>query len=179
MAETKTHAHKIEREYTVPLRREWQKVPRYKRTSKSVKAVKEFVARHMKVADRDLKKVKLDFYLNNELWFRGGKTPFSKIKVKVRKEGDIVKVELADVPEHVKFLKLRHERLHKKADKKEEPKVEEKKEEVQTPEEKKTEVEKEKSVEDANIKMAEQKTREQKHVAKDKKVVTHRMALKK
>ena len=103
MAEAKIQT--IEREYVIPLRREWVKVPRYKRTFKSVKAVKEFIARHMRVADRNLDKIKLDVYLNNELWFRGGKTPFSKIKVKAKKEGEIVKVELAEIPEHVKFLK--------------------------------------------------------------------------
>ncbi len=180
MAEVKTQV--LEREYIIPLRNEWMKVSRYKKTAKSVKAIKEFIARHMRVADRDLDKVKLDVYLNNEMWFKGRQTPFTKIKVKARKDGDIVKVELADVPDHVKFLRAKHEKRHKKGEKKVELKGEEKKEEVgeqKTIEEKKDEIAKEKAVEDVNVKMAEQKAKTLKHTPKDKKVVTHRMALKK
>src|SRR3989338_1558877 len=108
MAETKTD--KIEREYVIHLRKEWMKVPRYKRVNKSVKAVKEFIARHMKVYDRDLKKIKIDRYLNEELWFRGIKKPPHKIKVKAVREGEIVKVELAEMPEKLKFKKLKEEK---------------------------------------------------------------------
>jgi large subunit ribosomal protein L31e len=75
----------IEREYIVPLRKEWLKVPRYRRAKKAVKALKEFMARHMKIYDRDLRKIKLDTYLNNELWFRGIKKPAHKIKIKAIK----------------------------------------------------------------------------------------------
>src|SRR3989344_2452411 len=109
-----TEAKIIEREYVIPLRKEWVKVPRYKRTSKSVKAVKEFIAKHMKVQERDVKKVKIDPYLNNELWFRGSKKPPIKIKVRAKKEGEIVRVEMSEVPQIVQFSKSKVERLHKK-----------------------------------------------------------------
>jgi large subunit ribosomal protein L31e len=111
MAET-TSA-KIEREYTIPLRRTWLNVPQYRRTGKSIKAIKIFIAKHMKVAERDIKNVKLDVYFNNELWFRGRASPPSKIKVKAIKENGIVRVELADVPEYVKFLKAKHSKVKK------------------------------------------------------------------
>ena len=79
MAETKTQTvkemQKLEREYIIPLRSEWRKVANYRRTGRAVKAIKKFIAKHMKVPDRDLDKVKLDMYLNNELWFRGRKKP--------------------------------------------------------------------------------------------------------
>lgn len=183
MAETKTQI--IEREYTIPLRRVWLRVPQYKRTGKAVKAIKEFIAKHMKVPDRDVSKVKLDIYFNNELWFRGKTNPPAKVKVKVRKEGDIVRVEFAEVPEYVKFLKAKHSRLHKKEEKKAE-KQGEKKEEIkpeetkeEKAEERKNEVEKEKSVEQANIKLAEQAARAEKHLTPKKEPRIRRMALKK
>ncbi len=159
-----------QREYVIPLRKEWMKVPRYKRTSKSVKAIKEFVAKHMKVPERDLNKVKLDVYLNNELWFRGMKKPPAKVKVLAKKDGEIVRVEMAEVPEMVKFLKARHERRHKKSEKKE------KKEEVkpsateeETSEKKENEKEKSKSVEQAQTKALEKSANVQKHTVQTQK----------
>jgi len=117
MAETK-QTDKIEREYTIPLRREWHKVPRYKRANKAVKAVKEFLAQHMKIRDRDLRKIKLDKYVNEELWFRGIKNPPAKIKVKAVKEKDIVRVELFEMPETLKYKKAREEKSVEKSEKK-------------------------------------------------------------
>ena len=114
MAETKTE--KLEREYTIPLRNEWRKVASYRRTGRAVKEIKKFIARHMKVADRDLDKVKLDIYLNNEIGYRGKKKPPAKIKVRAIKEGGIVKVELAEMPEYVKFLKQKHDKLKNGSD---------------------------------------------------------------
>jgi len=50
---------KVERIYTIPLREKCRVVPRYKKTNKAIKTIKEFIARHMKIQDRDLKKLKL------------------------------------------------------------------------------------------------------------------------
>ena len=104
---------KIEREYTIPLRKRYQHVPRYKKTPKAIKTIKEFLARHMKVYDRDLNKIKLDKYLNEFVWFRGIKNPPHKIKIKAIKEGDIVKAELVELPGNLKFKKLREEKREK------------------------------------------------------------------
>ena len=95
----------LEREYVVPLKRDSLNVPQYRRAKKAVKTLKEFLARHMKVENRDLRKVKIDIYLNNELWFRGIKKPASKIKVRAVKKDGVVYAELAEVPESVKFTK--------------------------------------------------------------------------
>jgi ribosomal protein L31E len=170
----------FEREYVIPLRSEWRKVPRYKRTAKGVKAIKEFIAKHMRVVDRDTSKVKLDVYLNNELWFRGAKHTYNKIKVRAKKEGEIVRVELVLEPEKIKFLKARQEKIHKKTEKKE-VKPEEKKEtlEEKTEEEKKDESEKEKSAAQSKEKFAEQAAKAQKHTVKGKEPVIQRKALKK
>jgi len=174
MAET---SKTLERKYIIPLRKEWMKVPKYKRTSKGVKSIKEFVAKHMKVEDRDTKKVKLDVYLNNELWFRGCKNPPSKIKVVAKKTGGLVKVELLETPEIIKFLKKRQEKRHKKVAVKAKLKSKEKEEKKEK--EKVEEEEKEKSVEKIHEKIAEQTTKAQKHTTKIHSSQIQRKALKK
>ena len=98
----------LEREYTVPLRREWLKVPKHKRANKATKALKQFIVRHMKVYDRDLRKIKVDIYLNNEIRFRGMRKPPCKIKVIAKKyDDDNVRVELVKIPKYIEFLKLK------------------------------------------------------------------------
>lgn len=93
----------LEREYVVPLKRGVLNVPRYRRAKKAIRVLKEFIVQHMQIRDRDLRKVKIDTYLNNELWFRGIKKPANKIKVKAKKIDGIVYVELADIPEAVGY----------------------------------------------------------------------------
>ena len=113
MAETKTN--NLEREYTIPLRKEWAKVPRYKRTNKAVKGIKEFLVRHMKIRDRDLKKVKINISLNEILWQRGIKKPPAKIKVKAIQEGENIKVSAVNLPDKIKFKEKKREETEKKA----------------------------------------------------------------
>jgi len=104
-----------EREYVIPLREKCRSVPRYKKTNKAVKSIKEFIARHMKVYDRDLNKIKVDKYVNEFLWKRGIRNPPHSVKVKAIKQGDIVRVELVDYPNKLKFKKLRAEKIVKEA----------------------------------------------------------------
>jgi len=105
----------LEREYVVPLRRGFLNVPRYKRAKKAVRILKEFMVRHMNVRDGDLKKVKVDMSLNNEIWFRGIKKPMGKVKVLAKKIDGIVYVELAELPDVVVFAKARETRALQKA----------------------------------------------------------------
>ncbi len=115
MAE-KTQTEKLEREYTIPLRSEWIKVPAYKRANKAVRAIKEFLAKHMKVENRDINKVRVDKLLNEMIWTRGIKHPPTKIKVKAVKENGIVRVESYELTENLKFKKLKLEKLNKAAE---------------------------------------------------------------
>ncbi len=183
MVETKTE-NKFEKEYTIPLRREWAKVPRYKRANKAVKAIKEFLARHMKIYDRDLRKIKIDKYLNEELWFRGIKNPPHKIKVRATKEGEIVRVELFEMPEILKFKKAREEKREKIAEEGKPKKHEhEHKEEVGKKTEEKIAEEKEKkaaSIESME-KIEKETAKKMKHQTKQSKQPKHpvRQALKK
>jgi len=186
----------LEREYIIPLRREWLKVPEYKRANKAVKAIKKFLVRHMKIYDRDLRKVKVDILLNNEIRFRGMKKPPAKIKVKaVKYDNDIVKVELAEIPQVLKYKIEREKKQKEKVEKKkEEKKPEEKKEELEKkleeekkeeekeekPEEKKEKEEKREAGREAGLKIAKEEHRKMKHeVTGKKQPKIHRMALQK
>lgn len=183
MAKDKKNTEKLEfeRTYTVPLRREWLKAPKSHRGKKAVRALKEFMVRHMKVYDRDLRKVKVDITLNNEIRFRGMRKPPAKILVKAQKfSNGIVKVELVNVPEHIKFLRLKQEKNDKKIKKEIEKKKEEKTEEkpdTNKPEDKTETDAKEEASKEEELKRAKDDAKEQKHVSKDKKVIMHRRAL--
>lgn len=116
MAEKEKSTNKNEREYVIPLRNKCRPVPRYRKTPKAVKTVKEFVARHMKIENRDLNKVKIDSYLNEQLWMRGIKKTLHKVKVKVVREGEIVRVYATDLPGKLDFKKKRIDKREKAAE---------------------------------------------------------------
>jgi len=173
----------LEREYIVPLRKGWLKVPNHKRANKAVKTLKEFVAQHMKVYDRDLNKIKVEQDLNNEIRFRGMKKPPARIKVKAKKyDNDIVRVELVDIPVHVKFARIREEKKKAVLDKKvkakeaEKPKSEEAKSKEPVEESEETKEKKKASKEDS-LARAKMQAKEMKHIAKDKGVKVQRKAL--
>ncbi len=107
--EAKTE-NNLEREYVIPLRDKIRSVPRYKKTPKAIKSIKEFLAKHMKVENRDLNKIKIDKYLNQFMWARGIKNPPTKIKVKATRKGENVLVELVNYPKKIKFNKEREEK---------------------------------------------------------------------
>ena len=173
----------LEKEYIIPLRRGWLKVPKYKRANKAIKTLKEFIVRHMKIYDRDLRKVKIDELVNNEIRCRGMYKPLAKIKVKAKKYDDgIVRIELINLPVHVKFAKLREEKKSAESEKK--TKVEEKKEEKaeeikpKIEEEKAEEIkEKKEASKEEGLAKSKQQAKEMKHISKDKKVIIQRKAL--
>ncbi len=82
---------KIERVYTIPLR-DAKKTSKFRRSKRAINILREFVARHMHVSEDN---VKIDNEVNEKIWERGIKKPPSKIKVLVKKEGDIAIVKLA------------------------------------------------------------------------------------
>ncbi len=173
---TEIKTEQIEREYVIPLRKKTKVVPRYKRTNKAIKTIKEFLVRHMKIRDRDLKKVKLDKYLNEVVWFKGIKNPPIRIKVKAVKKGDIVEAELSEMPEKLKFKKLREEKEERKAKEIFEKKksmmekakegMQKPKEEKQTEEEKVEEKEKKSAVVEAGEKLEKEAARKTKLATK-------------
>ena len=184
MAEKKETKTDSEREYIIPLREKIRVVPRYKKTNKAIKTVKEFLVRHMKIRDRDLNKIKLDPYLNEFLWGRGIRNPPHKIRVKAVKQGGIVRVELVDFPKKLAAKKAREEKLEKAAKeivkkKKEKEKKEEKPEDKEIEEKKKEEKEKKAAVVEAGKEMEKAAAKQMKHTAKgsEKSPVVQRKAL--
>lgn len=103
-------AEKIERTYTIPLRRDYLKVPRYRRTEKASRALRSFLVKHMK---SDM--VNIGKHLNEFLWMHGMKNPPHHVKVNVIKTEGKVYAELFGKP-----LKIGKE---EKAEKKEEKKA--------------------------------------------------------
>ena len=181
-----------EREYIVPLRKEIMKVPKYRRTPKAIKALKQFIAKHMRIPERDISKVKLDKYLNEQLWARGMKNPLTKIKVKAKRDGENILVQLLELPEKLKFKKAREDKIESEAEKikkkkaKEEKAAEQIEESAKDIEEKETkhekeEKEKEKSSAEAKEQLAQSQAKQAKHmdVQKTKKITPFRQALKK
>ena len=83
----------LERVYVVPLRSEFSKVPEYKKTKKAAKALKEFVAKHMKSDNVNIGKE-----LNNFVWKHGIRNPPHHIKITaVKYDSGLVKANLFGV----------------------------------------------------------------------------------
>ena len=76
MAKKKEEQKPEERVFTIPLRKEFSKAPKWKRTNKTIKTVREYLFRHMKTMD-----VKLGKELNEFLWSDGAKNPPKKVTV--------------------------------------------------------------------------------------------------
>ncbi|MEM0231457.1 MAG: 50S ribosomal protein L31e [Candidatus Woesearchaeota archaeon] len=130
MAEEK----ELERTYNIPLRRNWLKVPMYKRSKKAIAAIREFIARHMKVEDD---KIKLGRFLNEQVWTNGIRNPPHHVKVIASKDKDgIVKVEIVGAPSEKKEEKSKKEKK-KSESKQESEEREESKEKSETSEPKK------------------------------------------
>ena len=81
---------KDSREYTLNLRREWLKASRFKRAKRAIKALREFIRRHLKVNE-----VIISNAVNNYIWKRGIRKPPAKITVMVEKKDDKAFVDLA------------------------------------------------------------------------------------
>ena|SRR3989338_1720647 len=85
----------LERIFNIPLRKEYQKAPNWKRTEKAVTAVKDFLQKHMK-SDQ----IKIGKSVNELLWKHGIKNPPHHVKVIAIKDKDgVVKAELFGMQE--------------------------------------------------------------------------------
>ncbi len=70
-----------ERIYNIPLRKEYLKSPKWRRTEKAVTALRKFLSRHMKTEE-----VRLGTELNELLWKHGIRNPPHHVKVTVSKD---------------------------------------------------------------------------------------------
>ncbi|MFA5108877.1 MAG: 50S ribosomal protein L31e [Candidatus Micrarchaeia archaeon] len=152
---------KLERVYTVNLSKAYTYL-RTRRANRTVKLLREYLARHFKVA---IENVKLSAATNSLLWRDSIQKPPRRIKVKGVRENGILQVSLADEVEIAQKVKTRQDA--KKADKEKRQKARpapvKKAEEKKTPAEKKPEAK------------AEQK----KQMKEESKTAVHRPAEKK
>lgn len=135
MAKKKQETSKqvLERTYVIPLRRETLKVPFFRKANKAVKAVRQFISKHMKSDE-----VAIGKYLNLKIWHHGAKNPPGKVKViAVKDDKGKVFVELADAPKEApkteeKKPSMKEGKAVKEAEFKEKPeeKIEKKAEEA-------------------------------------------------
>jgi large subunit ribosomal protein L31e len=76
--------------YVIPLR-DVQHTPRWERGKRAMKAIREFLAHHMKSEE-----IKIDPSINEAVWARGSHKPPSRIRVRAMKfEDGQVEAELA------------------------------------------------------------------------------------
>lgn len=116
MAKKEESKNVLERVYNVPLRREFLKVPRWRRTKKAVKALQEFIAKHMKA-----ERVVISKYANLFLWKNGIRNPPHHIKVNcIKDDKGNVTVELAELPPRAKRELEKQKELAKGKEKKKE-----------------------------------------------------------
>ena len=85
-----------EKIFTIPLRKEWLKVPKYRRAKKAISALNIYLKKHLK------KEVKIGKYLNSKVWARGNENPPGKIKVRIEEDKDNLTAELINAPREVK-----------------------------------------------------------------------------
>ena len=124
MAKKETTKTVLERVYNVPLRKEYMKAPNWKRTPKAVKALREFIGKHMKSEN-----VIIGKYANQLLWKNGIKNPPHHIKVNaVKDDKGKVAVELVELPGKAKREAVKLKESEKKKDEKEKSDEKEKKE---------------------------------------------------
>ncbi len=74
----------LERIYTIPLRAA-KRVPRWRRSNRAMKEVRDYLSRHMKAPAES---VKIDKSLNEVIWARGNEKPPSKVRVRAVKFDD-------------------------------------------------------------------------------------------
>ncbi len=122
-------ASKLERIYTVPLSKAYDYI-RTRRTERAVKLLREFIARHMKVA---LEGVRISEGVNMLLWRDSIQKPPRKIKVRVVREGEMARAWLPGEEEEMKKKEDERKKVQeakkKEAEKKEGAKPADKKEE--------------------------------------------------
>jgi large subunit ribosomal protein L31e len=174
-----------EKIYVINLRKNLISTPRYKKTNKAINEIKRFLVRHLKIYDKDYERIKIDPFLNEYLWKRGAKKPPLKIKVRVIEEGNLMKVQLVDLPRDLLFKEQKLEKIESKEKEKIKTKEEQevKKEEITLEkEEKKEEMEEKKaSVIESTQQFEKETAKMKKHLTKESKQPKRqrRMALQK
>lgn len=140
-----------ERAYTIPLRTVYNRAKRAVRAKRAMKHIREFIARHMKVSEEN---VKIHVSVNHIVWQRGIQKPPRKVKVVAVKDGETVWVYTPEERAKLVEAAKKKARARKKAEKAEEKK------------EQKTEAKEEKPAEEKKVKKTTKKKTASKKSAK-------------
>lgn len=147
----------LERVYNVPLRKEYQKAPNWRRTPKAVKALRQFISKHMKSEN-----VLIGKYANLELWKHGIKNPPHHIKVNaVKDDKGVVKAELVELSGKAKRELEKLKVVDKKKEDQEKQKEAEEKAKKEAEKKKSEEEKKEKAAEDLKKQQEKEKQKEE------------------
>lgn len=152
---------KFERIYNVPLGDAYL-TTRVKATRRAVKILRQFIRRHAKVEEEN---VKLSNKLNSFIWSRGRKKPPRHVKIKVIKDGDVARAYLHD--EKIEEKKVEEKKPEEKKEQATAEKKEEVKEEIKT--EKKAPAGEAKSVEEKSVEEKKLPEKKEKQNANTKK----------
>ncbi len=155
-----------ERIYTVPLRKEWLNVSRWRRTKRAVAGLRAFLLKHTKA-----KEVKLDRWVNEALWAKGAKNPPSRITVKVKVEKEIAIAELATLPPRAKRIAEAQKTISESTKKKEEIKKAKEEDKKKAEDYKKKKEEDKKALEEAKRKEEDKKKAQ---VTKQQEIAMHK-----
>lgn len=125
--------------HTIPLRRDFIKVPKYRRAKRAINFIKKYVKRHSKKEE-----VKIGSELNQHIWKKGIKNPPGKVSVEILVDEDVAIVNLPGLlqPKEEKELESKEAKTPKKETKKSESKTKETKKSTKTKKESDTEVKK-------------------------------------
>jgi large subunit ribosomal protein L31e len=111
------------RTYIIPLRKEWLKVPRWRRSKRAIDALQNYVQKHTKTDN-----VRVSTWLNEAVWKHGGRNPPAKVEVEVTIENRKIQdkktkkdidtifavAELATIPKRVtRLIKKKDEKTKK------------------------------------------------------------------
>jgi large subunit ribosomal protein L31e len=84
----------LDRTYNIPLRKEFLKVPKYKRSKKAVTALRKFLKRHMKSDN-----IRIGRFANEIIWQHGIRNPPHHVQVHaVKDDKGVVTAELVGKP---------------------------------------------------------------------------------
>ena len=104
-----------ERAYTIPLRTVYNRAKRAVRAKRAMKHIREFIARHMKVSEEN---VKIHVSVNHVVWQRGIQKPPRKVKVVAVKDRETVWVYTPEERAKLVEAAKKKARARKKAEKK-------------------------------------------------------------
>lgn len=107
------------RTYTIPLRRDFVKAPKWRRSKRAVNFIQSFLERHTKKED-----VKIGRWLNELVWKHGAKNPPSRVRVNVTVKDNTATAELVDLPPKAKRIIEAEKKAAEEAEKKKSKKTE-------------------------------------------------------